>query len=333
MILQRAILLALLFVLPATFAPAQNAQGGGLFSAAIAKTNPRTVKIFGATIGNVDGYGTGLIVSDDGNIITGDGVFLTGSSIRVTLSDGSNYNAKYVRSDPNLKLALLDIGARTPDYFELTEQPIGQKGDWVLAISNAFKVAERVEPLSANLGVISLRTSITAKQGRREIIYDGPLILIDAITSNPGAGGGAVVTNEGQLVGMIGKVIESNETNTRLNYAVPQENLYNFLHGKTNPSIASTSENQQKSDLGLRLFRVDGNKSPAFVDRVIRSGPAAAAGIKPDDLIISIAGETIANINDYGEVVDTLVPNEEIVIVVKRRNDLLRLKIIPMAKQ
>ena len=183
-----------------------------------------------------------------------------------------------------------------------------------------------------NLGVISLRTSISVKQGRREIVYDGPLILIDAITSNPGAGGGAVVTAQGDLVGMIGKVIESNETNTRLNYAVPQENLYNFLHGLTDPAIASTSENKQKCDLGLRLFRLDGNKSPAFVDRVTRGGPAGTAGIKPDDLIISIAGETIGNIADYNEVVDLLVPNEEIVIVVKRRNDLLRVKVVPAVK-
>lgn len=332
MVLRHAIWLVIPLLL-SSLAPAQDAKHQGLFSEAIAKTNPRTVKIFGATIGNVDGYGTGLIVSDDGKIVTSDGVFLMGSSIRVTLSDGSTYNARYIRNDPNLKLALLDIGAKTPDYFELTDQPVGKKGDWVLAISNAFKVAEREEPLSVNLGVISLRTSITARQTRREVAYDGPLILIDAITSNPGAGGGAIVTTQGELVGMVGKIIESNETNTRLNYAVPQENLYNFLHGKTDPSIVSTAEDKQKSDLGLRLFRLDGNKSPAYVDRIIRGGPAATAGIKPDDLIISIGGDTIANIEDYNEIVDTLVPNEEIIIVVKRRNDLLRLKVIPAAKE
>jgi serine protease Do len=323
--------IAILLLLASSTLLAQERVVDGLFRGAIEKTNPRMVKIFGATIGNIDGYGTGLLVSDNGQILTADGVYLSGASIRVTLNDGSTYSARMIRTDPNLRLALLQIDARTPEYFQLTDQRIGQQGDWVLAISNAFKVAERIEPLSVNLGLISLRTQIEARASRREVAYQGPLILIDAITSNPGAGGGAVVNVNGELVGMIGKVIESNDTNTRLNYAVPQENLFAFLQGLQSTQIATTPK-PGNADLGLRLFRLDGNKSPAYIDRVTRGGPAATAGLMPDDLIISINGETVANVGEYNEILDTLVAEQEVVIVVKRRKDLVRLMITPQKK-
>ena len=119
-------------------------------------------------------------------------------------------------------MALLKISPTEElDCFSLSDSDVGQKGDWVIALSNAFKVASKSEPVSAMIGVISLRSSIEARLNQRDVAYKGPLVLIDAITSNPGASGGAVVTFDGDLVGMVGKLINSSETNTRLNYAVP----------------------------------------------------------------------------------------------------------------
>lgn len=307
----------------------------GFLQKAVNHAQPRTVKLFGASVGRVEGYGTGIIVSEDGMIITGNGVFLNGATTRATLSNGKSYPARVIRKDPNLQLALLKIDASTPDFFKLSKEPVAQKGDWVIAMSNAFKVAERAEPLSVTLGVLSLETKLTAKRRESEVIYDGDLYLIDCVTSNPGAAGGAVVNSDGQLVGMIGKLIESKETNTRMNYAVPASLLADFLAGKISKSSGGPENvaNTNPGELGLTLFALGGRKSPAFVDRVRRGGPAQKAGIRSDDLIVTLAGKTISNSSDYEEVLKSVVAGEKTVIVVKRRNQLKRLEIVPEKKK
>ena len=91
--------------------------------------------------------------------------------------------------------------------------------------------------------------------------------------------------------------------------------------------------NANPGDLGLTLFTLGGRKSPAFVDRVRRGGPAYKAGIRSDDLIVTLAGKTISNSSDYKEVLKSVVAGEKTVIVVKRRNQLKRLEIVPDKKK
>ena len=319
-----------LFAFTVCFSSHGDERFNGFLKKAVDYAQPRTVKIFGASVGRVEGYGTGIIVSDDGMIITGNGVFLNGFNTRVTLSDGRTYRTRVIRKDSNLQLALLKIDAETPDYFKLEEKPVAQKGDWVIAVSNAFKVAERAEPLSVTLGILSLDTKLTIKRRASEVIYDGELYLIDCVTSNPGTAGGAVVTSDGKLVGVIGKLIESKETNTRMNYAVPSNLLSQFLSGKMSRPAedpASTSKGQP-GELGIVLFSLGGRKSPAFVDRVKRGSAAHKAGIRSDDLVVILAGKTISNSTDYKSVLGALVAGEKTVIVVKRRAQLKKFDIV-----
>jgi serine protease Do len=233
-----------------------------------------------------------------------------------------------LRRDRRRKLALLKITANTPQHFKLSQEPIGQKGDWVVAVSNAFRVADKDEPLSVMMGIVSLRTSIQARLNTRDVAYEGDLILIDAITSNPGAGGGAVLDADGRLIGMIGKIINSSETNTRLNYAVPTPTLYRFVNEKLVAKQAvekSQPRNPTENiDLGIRIFRLGGKRDPAYVDRVVSKSPAAVAGLKPDDLIVSVGGEKIGTVRQYDQVIALPQDSHEIVVVVKRGKKLLR---------
>ena len=290
------------------------------------------VKVYGASAGRVEGYATGIVVSNDGQILTTQGVFLDGSQVRVVTADGESHTASILKRDRQHQLTLLKIAAVTPDHFTIASKDVGNEGDWIVAVCNAFKVADKEEPLSATLGVISLRTSIEARLTQRDVAYAGDLILIDQITSNPGAAGGAVVNTSGELVGLIGKIINSSETNTRLNYAVPNSILSRFL---TEPagSVTETVIGKRKSvSLGIKIFAHGGRNSPAYIDTVKRGGPAHKAKLKPDDLLISIAGEKIGNVNDYKSALKTLTPDEEAIVVVKRGVDLKRLVIVPETK-
>ena len=304
----------------------------GAFAETIKYAQARAVKIYGASIGRVSGFGTGIIVSPDGDILTAQGVHLTGYRVRVTLPNGKMHDAKVVRRSPSLQLALLKIAAKTPDYFELPQNPTAKRGDWILAVSNAFKVADGKEELSVNLGVASLRTRMEVKRLTSGYDYYGEVLLIDAITSNPGAAGGAIVTADNQLAGMIGKVIEDKNTNTRLNYAVPNDVLGNFLAGNvSDPKVVGV--NNAKAVLGLRLFRLGGRNAPAYIDRVLPGSPAAAARLRVDDLIVSVAGRQVKTLREYQAVVDQLTPGEEIVLIVKRGRSVMEFKLTPTAEK
>ncbi|MEX2026605.1 MAG: trypsin-like peptidase domain-containing protein [Pirellulaceae bacterium] len=328
-----ALTIALLLAVGLTTS-AQDSAIDGAFAPAVEYAQARTVKIFGAGIGRSPGYATGLIVSPQGEILTTQGVFLAGDNLRVTLADGTTHGAQVVRRSQKLLVALLKIDTITQEHFELPAKPVAAKGDWILGVSNAFKVADGREPLSVNIGVLSLRTRLDARRGYHDFLYDGDVYLIDAITSNPGAAGGAVVNAEGKLVGMVGRVIESRATNTRLNYAIPADLLKAFVEGKEEPPLVASADPMPpgaKAELGLRLFALGGRKSPAYIDRVIPGSPAAQAGLKSDDLIVAIDGQVVRDGGDYRRIVETLRPGNEVVLEVKRKNDLLSVKITPAA--
>ena len=294
--------------------------------------NRRMVKVYGASAGRVEGYATGFLVSSDGLVLTTQGVFLDGNQVRILTSDGVQHAASVIRRDRQRQLALLKIDIKDAPCFSLSDGDVGAKGDWVVAISNAFKVADKEEPLSATLGVISLRTAMEARLNRRDVAYKGDLVLIDPITSNPGAAGGVIVTLQGKLVGMIGKIINSSDTNTRLNYAVPTSLLQQFVKNEI-ASPPSESTDRRPVELGIRLFTHGGRSGPAYVDRVRRGTPAQRAGLKPDDLIISIGGEKIGNVREYEKAVAELTVGQEVIVVVKRGIELIRKPIVPMEKK
>jgi len=306
------------------FAQAPAAEPGPL-SDAIASAQARCVKIYGGSIGRNPGYATGILISADGRILTAQGIYLVGERIRVILPNGEEHPAEVERRSEPLQAAILKIDAETPQYFELSTEPRGVKGDWVVGVSNAFKVAGGAEPLSVNLGIIALRTELEAKRGVQDVPYEGEVILIDAITSNPGAAGGALVDVSGRLVGMIGKIIEGKNTNTRLNYAVPADRLAKFVAGKIVASSDTQPESAEKAELGIRVFTLGGKNAPAYVDRVLPLSPAAKAGLRPDDLILAIGSHTIRTVREYQEVAGDFFAGTEIELVIKRGQEVMRL--------
>lgn len=306
---------------------------GNFIQSMIEQNQSRLVKVFGAGVGKVEGFSTGVLVSNDGKILTSQGVYLDGRQVRVVMPDGTSHVATILQRDRQRQLALLKIQAETPDFYELASEPIGKKGDWVVAICNAFKVADKDEPISATLGVISLRTQMEARLTKRDVAYVGELVLIDAITSNPGAAGGAVLTADGKLVGIVGKIINSSETNTRLNYAVPSHLLAEFVAGKLAVTKDAEVVDKKPAEFGIVLFKLGGRNSPAYVDRVKRGSPASKAKLKADDMIISIDGNKVGNAQDYAAFLERLVPGEEILMIVKRGREILRVRITPREKE
>src|SRR5262249_49184590 len=144
-------------------------------------------------------------------------------------ADGFRYHAKVIAIEPELDVALIKIGdAKNPvagmkyfDVFEAARRPLADPGTGILAFSNLFQIATRDEPVSVQQGVVASYAQLHGKIGIFDAPYTGQVYVVDAITNNPGAGGGVITTRKGELLGLIGKELRNELTNTWINYAVP----------------------------------------------------------------------------------------------------------------
>ncbi len=107
------------------------------------------------------------------------------------------------------------------DVVEAAKRPPVEPGTGVLAFSNQFQIATRDEPMSVQRGVVASYSKLYGRLGIFEATYKGDVYVVDAITNNPGAAGGALTTRKGELLGLIGKELRNELTNTWINYAIP----------------------------------------------------------------------------------------------------------------
>ncbi len=309
---------------------------GGGFEQAIDAARCRTVKLYGLGAGQQEGYGSGILVSEDGQVLTVLSILVDSDNIRAVTADGTRYAAAVTARDTTRHMALLQLAVPNQPDTPISGLPCFKQnspaspaalspGDWVVASGNSFQIAEGAEPVSVALGVFSGRARLDARRRRQDYTYPGDVLLLDAITSNPGLPGGPVVDLEGNWVGMVGRVAVSNATHTQLNHAFPVYLCHEFLREARHPELrASMAESRRQEgqhgvvDVGIRLFELGYRKKLVFVERVVRSSPAALAGLKSDDLIVSANGRSVPDLAAFRRVLDTVRPGDTVQLVVIR---------------
>ncbi len=293
---------------------AGNAPGAASLADAIGRVQPKLVKIYGAGgARGMEAYQSGFLISAGGHVLTVWSYVLDTDYITVILADGRRLEAKLLGADPRLEVAVLKIEAADVPFFDLRRSVEAEAGTRILAMSNLFGVASGNEPLSVQRGTISVRTRLEARRGAFETPYDGPVYVLDVVTNNPGAAGGALVTRQGDLLAMLGKELRSSLNNTWLNYAVPisqiRESVDQIQAGKF---VARKTEEAKKpakslslAMLGIVLVPDVVERTPPYVDAVAAGSPAAKAGIRPDDLLVLLgdrlvpSSRTLANELQY----------------------------------
>jgi S1-C subfamily serine protease len=316
---------------------AQAQQRG--FAELMASVQPKMVKIYGAGgFRGLEAYQSGFLISPTGHILTVWSYVLDASVITIHLADGRKFEAQLLGADPRLELAVLKIEARDLPFFDLEAAADAAVGAQVLALSNLYGVATLNEPASVQHGVIAAKTRLEARRGAYDTPYRGPVYILDAVTNNPGAAGGALVNRRGELIGMLGKELRNSLNNTWLNYALPiveiRDTALAIVRGEGVP-LAPMSADTPKAErpltldmLGIVLVPDVLPRTPPFVDEVRPGSPAAEVGLQPDDLILFINNERlIQSCKALREELQYIDQDDPIVLTVIRGQELLEFRL------
>ena len=317
------------------------------------QVNSKMVKLFGA--GGFRGlvaYGTGALVSRDGYILTVDVPMLNSRDLRVHLPDGRRYHAKVVVVEPQLDIALVKIDTKEKDldlpFFDLAadvKKPMVDAGTSVLAFSNQFEIATRDEPMSVQQGTVAAIAKLQGRRGVHAATFHGRVYVLDAITNNPGAAGGVLTTTRGQLLGLIGKELRNELTNTWINYAIPIQTAETVTEENDQKRTITVAEVVEKKDkykpvpklatgnkadnyTGITLVANVVELTPPYVEEVAPESPAAKAGLQPDDLIVYVNGEQAGSINDLETILGRIRPGETVKLEVRRGDKLTTLTLV-----
>lgn len=311
---------------------ASSAAAQSSFSDTIAGVQPKLAKIHGAGgLQGLEAYQTGTLISATGHVLTAWSYVLDTESVAVTLADGRRFPATLVGLDPKLEIAVLKIEAENLPHFELAEAVEAEPGARVLAFSNLYGVAAGDEQVSVLKGIVAGKSNLAARRGSFETPYRGSVYVLDAVTNNPGAAGGALTDRQGRLIGILGKELKNSADNTWLNYALPAKDLAasvdDILAGRMTARRDETAkrpaEHYTPAVLGLALVPDILVKTPPFIDRVVPGSPAAEAGLRPDDLVLFVEGRIVPSCKALVEELSYIDRLDEVHLTVQRGQDLV----------
>ncbi|MDJ0780413.1 MAG: Do family serine endopeptidase [Desulfosarcinaceae bacterium] len=253
------------------------------------------------------GSGSGFIIEPDGYVVTNDHVIADARQIEVVLEDGRVYPAKVVGRDAFTDLALLKVDPEE----DLPALPLGDSdqvavGQWVMAIGSPFGLSH-----SVTVGIVSAK-------GR--VIGSGPyddFIQTDAAI-NPGNSGGPLVDLRGTLVGINTAIVA---TGHGIGFAIPV-NLAKAvveqlrLTGQVTRGWFGIGIQDLTSE--LRDYHGVTDDGGVLVTEVIEGQPAHRAGLKPQDVILSIDGHPMDSVHTLTRMVAGLTVGQTVPVSVWR---------------
>jgi Do/DeqQ family serine protease len=249
--------------------------------------------------------GSGVIVRSDGLILTNNHVVQGGQDIVVALSDKREFKAKVVLADPRTDLAVLKIdtlGERLP-VVEFGNSDRVQVGDLVLAIGDPFGVGQTV-----TMGIVSAlaRTEISASNYQFFIQTDAAI--------NPGNSGGALVDANGRLVGINTAIYSRSGGSIGIGFAIPANMARKVAEGAISGGVKLPWTGVDGQAVTGELMGSLGLKRPAGVllKSVYPGGPASDAGIRTGDVILSVDGNEVDDMQSLNYRVATHRPGDKV---------------------
>jgi len=256
--------------------------------------------------------GSGVIVRADGLILTNNHVVEGGTDIVVALSDKREFKAKVLLADPRTDLAVLKIdtkGEKLP-VVPFADSDLVQVGDLVLAVGDPFGVGQTV-----TMGIVSAlaRTQVSASDYQFFIQTDAAI--------NPGNSGGALVTTDGRLAGINTAIYSRSGGSIGIGFAIPANLARRIVEGVEGGPMTGNMGSVKLAWVGaggqpvtsdiansLGLARPGG----VLVKQVFPGGPLDRAGVKTGDVVQSVDGANVDDMQSLNYRIATHKPGETV---------------------
>jgi S1-C subfamily serine protease len=235
------------------------------------------------------GGGSGVIVRPDGLMLTNDHVIGRKRSFTVRIGDGRSFKARVLGTDPVGDLAALGLElpeGQTVPHLELGDSDALHVGDEALAVGNPFALGVLDQSPTFTVGIIS---ALNHTQG------DYAECIVTDAEVNPGNSGGPLVNMAGEVIGINGQISTrfGLRSNTGLGFAISARQIKLWL---PRLEAAGGGEVKHARIAGLEFEQAPRESARSLVVADVADGsPAAAAGFRPGDAIVSLDGAAVAN--------------------------------------
>jgi serine protease Do len=254
----------------------------------------------------IQSLGSGVLIDADRHILTNEHVVGHASRIRVSLADGTEFDATLVGADPNNDIAILkvDTDKRLP-WLEPGRSNDLMVGESVIAIGNPFGLSNTV-----TTGVISaLNRSIRTE----DFVYHG-FLQTDA-SINPGNSGGPLVNAEGELIAINTAVYGGAQG---IGFAIPIDTAKRVVdelieHGKLTPTWLGLEFQDLNPGLAGAMALPQDLRG-ALVNRVIEDSPARRAKLRRGDVVTKLDGRPIESARSFYEMLEISVAGQDLQI-------------------
>ncbi|WP_371194925.1 trypsin-like peptidase domain-containing protein [Glaciecola sp. SC05] len=258
--------------------------------------------------------GSGVIMSDDGYLMTCYHVIKNADSIYVALQDSRLLQAQLIGFDEITDLAVLRVFAEDLHVIPQMEEPDLRVGDVVMAIGNPLDLGQ------------TITSGIVSRTGRNGFSNFFDFVQTDAVL-NPGNSGGALVDSNGYLVGITNANFKTLDNRRRVtnvdgvNFAVPYT-----LARRVMEEIISNGK-VTRGQLGFSGSEIRGSRG-IVVDAVLSNSPADTAGLKVNDILLSINGVEVQSASKTLDMIAETLPGSEIVLMVSRDDETIRMTVV-----
>lgn len=256
--------------------------------------------------------GSGFVVSPDGYILTNAHVVEGANVVTVKLTDKREFRAKVVGVDKPTDVAVLKIDAKNLPIVKIGDPGRSKVGQWVVAIGSPYGFINTVTS-----GIISAKS--------RSLPDDTyvPFIQTD-VPVNPGNSGGPLFNLDGEVIGINSMIYSQTGGFQGLSFAIPinvamkvKDALVKDGHvsrGRIGVTIQELNQTLANS-FGLK------NTNGALVASVEPGGPAAKAGVKPGDVILSVNGQQVDDSSSVPAEVADIHPGSKAALTVWRNGE------------
>ena len=266
------------------------------------------------------GLGSGVIVSTDGYILTNYHVIEGAEQIEAVLDNGQTFKIQPVGGDPETDLAVLKLlpgkdGARDFPAIPLGRMDDVMVGDIVLAIGNPFGVGQTV-----TMGIISAlgRSHLGINTFENFIQTDAAI--------NPGNSGGALVDIQGNLIGINTAIYSRSGGSLGIGFAIPISTASNVLDQIVRTGSVTRGwigvEAQEITEELAESFGLPDTLG-ALIAGVQRGSPADAGGVRPGDILLSVAGKPVKDPQVMLDLIAALKPGETASFSLRRQKNLV----------